>query len=248
MYPQHQLLSRFKTQLVALNGLNEELRGSEIKVAVSSSGTALFEFSSLLTTSETVNFGTKSSSRATVLGTLAPSGSLVFDVIVTLKLLKEQTTQNIEHNPIQMNKEVAMNNIEMLKNPKFSDFKFIVKGKEFKVHRAVLANASPVFDKLFTADMKESRSNQCIVKDIEPEIFQHLLQFVYGGKLPEDIAAVALKLFEAAHYYDIGGLKEICKQKLMEKLTTENAMEIYKWAWIYEGEILNTEAWKIIKR
>jgi BTB/POZ domain len=96
--------------------------------------------------------------------------------------------------------------------------------------------------------MEEARKGECIVEDIEPEIFEHLLRFIYGGELPEDIGDVSLKLFEAAHYYEIKQLKEICKQQLPFVLKTENAIEIFNWASVYDENDLKIAAWEIIKR
>jgi BTB/POZ domain len=129
-----------------------------------------------------------------------------------------------------------------------ADFKFIVKGKEFKVHRNILAAASPVFTKLFTADMEEAQNGECIVNDIEPEIFELLLRFIHKGKLLEDIDAVLTELYEAAHYYQIDELKEVCKKELPAMLKTENAEEMFHWAHVYDEHELKTAAWKIVKR
>jgi hypothetical protein len=135
----------------------------------------------------------------------------------------------------------------ILDNSTFSDFKFIVKGKEFKVHRNILSTASPVFDKLFTVDMEEANNNECAVADIEPAIFEQLLRFIYKRELPENLSKVAMKLFEAAHYYEINKLKEICLKDVFELLSKSNAVKIFNWAWIYDCEELKDKAWIIIK-
>jgi BTB/POZ domain len=143
--------------------------------------------------------------------------------------------------------KVVNNRLNLLENFNFSDFKFIVKSREFKVHRVILATTSPVFEKMFTNDMEEACSSECIVEDIEPEIFEHLLRFIYGGKLPEDIGDVSMKLYEAAHYYDIEQLKDICEREVGLKLSVDTAVSLYNWAWTY-NEHLKNDAWKIIKR
>lgn len=94
--------------------------------------------------------------------------------------------------------------------------------------------------------MKEARNSECIIEGIEPEIFKQLLRFFYSGKLPEDIVEVSVKLFEAAHYYEIEQLKEICRQQL-PLLKTENALEIFNWASIYDEDEMKIKAWAVIK-
>lgn len=137
----------------------------------------------------------------------------------------------------------------ILNESKYSDFIFIVKGKSFKVHKNILAAASPVFDKLFSAELKESRSNECDVNNIQPFIFECLLNFIYSGELPENLHEenVAQSLFEAAHLYQIDKLVDICKQVEHFKLSADNAVELYKWAWTYDLDDLKLDAWNFIK-
>jgi BTB/POZ domain len=197
---------------------------------------------------ETFRQGIDYAKRDEVLKNLSQSGSLVLDVNVTLKLQKAPLICYSVHNRMITYKQVASNHLSLLNDPQFSDFKFIVKGKEFKVHRAILASASLVFTKLFTTDMEEALNSECIVKDIEPEIFEHLLRFIYGGELPDVIGDVSMKLFEAAHYYEIEQLKDICEQEIGLKVSVETAVDFYNWAYIYDVEDLKKSAWEIVKR
>lgn len=146
-------------------------------------------------------------------------------------------------------KTIISNNKCILNESKYSDFVFIVQGKQFKVHKSILAAASPVFDKLFSADLIESRTNECDVKDMEPTIFQYLLSFIYSGELPENLheGNTARILFAAAHRYQIGELVDVCKQVEHFKLSVENAEEMYKWAFTYDLDDIKMDAWNIIK-
>lgn len=146
-------------------------------------------------------------------------------------------------------KQIISNNESILNESKYSDFTFIVHEKVFKVHKCVLAAASPVFERLFETKFREAVSNECRVTDIEPHIFQFLLNFIYAGKLPEELHEenVARKLFEAAHYYEINGLRDICTSVELYKLSKKNAVDIYEWADTFELDSIKMEAWKIIQ-
>ena len=89
---------------------------------------------------------------------------------------------------------------EALSNNLPSDFTFIVKSidKEFKVHKSVLSARSPVFTKMFLSDMKEAADNKVEIKDVEPSSFEMFLQFIYCGKIPEDLQHYAIDLFVLA--------------------------------------------------
>ena len=137
----------------------------------------------------------------------------------------------------------------MLNDSTFADFTFIVKGHEFKVHKCILATASPVMAKMLTTDMEEGKSNKCTIEHITSETFSHLLEFVYSGNFGENFSGTdAIALYEAAHYFEIMDLKETCHQNIRCVLTVENAVELYKWAQPYDLEELKADAWLIIKR
>ena len=80
----------------------------------------------------------------------------------------------------------------------FSDFTFIVKSKEFKVHKAVLSVRSPVFKIMFLSNMKEAVDNKAEITDTEPSTFEKLLDFIYCCKIPKDLDYYAMDLFVAA--------------------------------------------------
>lgn len=146
-------------------------------------------------------------------------------------------------------KKIISNNKCLLNDSKYSDFTFIVKEKQFKVHKCVLAHASPVFDKIFSAQLKESRTNECHVAQIEPAVFQYLLSFIYAAELPDNLheGNISRLLFSAAHYYEIDELVHICTQVEHFKLTVANAEDMYGWAYTYQLEDIMMDAWKIIK-
>lgn len=86
------------------------------------------------------------------------------------------------------------------------------------------------------------------VDEIDPDTFNHMLHFIYSGNLPENLSDIAVPLYEAAHYYEIVALKEICQKEVHAKLTTENAFQTYSWSLVYGIDDLKTDAWAIVKR
>lgn len=178
---------------------------------------------------------------------LDEDGTLNFDVNVSIKHFEnsEKKTAN-DQNVIR---EQVLNNFSgLFDNPSYSDFTIKLKGKEFKTHRAILAASSPVFRKMFETEMQESISNECKVNEIEPDIFEHMLRFIYCGKMPENLSEIAFLLYDAAHYYEVLSLKQICLTDIQSRLSADIALEIYYWAYDYDMEELKADAWKIVKR
>jgi hypothetical protein len=171
----------------------------------------------------------------------------VIKFTLTIKFIDTEKMPSENLNYVN-NKEALDNVSRMFGDEKYSDFTCIVGNRPFKVHKALLAAASPVFDRMFTTAMAESRTNEAKIESIEPEIFEYLLRFIYGGKSPENLANVAVELYKAAHYYELERLKNICETELKATLSNKNAPEVYGLASVYELEELKKNSWLIIKR
>ena len=50
------------------------------------------------------------------------------------------------------------------------------------IYQVVLCALSPYFEAMFNHDMVESRGGIVTLYDIEPEIFENLIRFMYTGK------------------------------------------------------------------
>lgn len=177
---------------------------------------------------------------------LIKNGKLQLTFILRVKYsghprLREKVPRPIAH------KETLLGNFRnLLENPILSDFKFVVKGSEFKVHKSILATVSPMLRKMFTIDMTESKEGVSRVDHIEPKTFGDMLKFIYGGEISENINA--RELYSAADYYQIEPLKKICEQEVHSSLNISNALEIFVWAHPYgELEALKFDAWDVIK-
>nr|XP_020147795.1 BTB/POZ and MATH domain-containing protein 1-like [Aegilops tauschii subsp. strangulata] len=92
--------------------------------------------------------------------------------------------------------------------------------KRFKVHGRVLASQSPVFRALV-----ESKRNCIRVDDMDVNVFEVLLHYVYNETLPdfmeettEHALNMARHLLVAADRYEIGRLKLICESKLSKAI------------------------------
>ncbi|KAH0558172.1 speckle-type POZ protein-like [Cotesia glomerata] len=107
-----------------------------------------------------------------------------------------------------------------------SDFTIIVKGKQFKIHKAILSAHSPVLATLFTNDTVERQTNEVSILDIylTSEIFEKLLEYIYTDKV-SNLDQVAANLFEAAHKYQMTSLLKICEESLRESLNPENIIQ-----------------------
>ncbi|XP_037821033.1 speckle-type POZ protein B-like [Lucilia sericata] len=132
---------------------------------------------------------------------------------------------NITRLPLAMPKSELNKDLGMLfQNGKLTDFILVGNGKEFHVHKAILAARSEVFAAMFEHEMQENKLNRVEITDIDPEVIQEMLLFIYTGVVTK-LYKMAKFLFVAADKYALEGLKEMCEKKLCEQLSIEIAAE-----------------------
>ncbi|EFX77454.1 hypothetical protein DAPPUDRAFT_213412 [Daphnia pulex] len=109
-------------------------------------------------------------------------------------------------------------------------------------HSHILVARSPVFAAMFQHEMKEKKTGQVSIQDIQPGIFKQLLHYVYSGRLSVPLTeTTAQRLFEAADKYDIGDLKDECIDFLLDCIRVDNVINLMAWAHIHSVDEL-TEA------
>ncbi|KAF5669536.1 hypothetical protein FDENT_11518 [Fusarium denticulatum] len=62
----------------------------------------------------------------------------------------------------------------------YSDISIVCRGREFRVHRAIVCTQCEWFGEAFTTPPKK-RTIRSVTLDEDPEVFQHLLEFLYTG-------------------------------------------------------------------
>ncbi|GJN07594.1 hypothetical protein PR202_ga25497 [Eleusine coracana subsp. coracana] len=108
---------------------------------------------------------------------------------------------------------------ELRRNETGADVAFVVRGKSFPTHRAVLASRSPVFMAELFGGMEEEALKLIEIKGMELMAFEVLLHFVYtdtateldGGDEDEAAASMAQHVFVGADRYGLDRLKLICE-------------------------------------
>ncbi|XP_057318997.1 speckle-type POZ protein-like [Microplitis mediator] len=110
-----------------------------------------------------------------------------------------------------------------------SDVVITVGDKKFQAHKLILGTRSPVFDAIFSHDMKEKKENEIEIPDVDPEIFKKLLEFIYTDKV-SDLDDNAEELLEVADKYQLQLLKDMCTVSLSQTIDVENAIPIMLFA------------------
>ncbi|XP_024858188.1 kelch-like protein 7 isoform X2 [Kryptolebias marmoratus] len=105
------------------------------------------------------------------------------------------------------------------------DVTLVVQGRLFPVHRLVLAAASHFFRLMFTTNMQESVSQAVELHEVEPEIMEQLIGFLYTERISVNETNVQ-SLLLAADRYHIYPVKTTCLEFLEERTDASNCLGI----------------------
>lgn len=155
---------------------------------------------------------------------------------------------------------------DLFKSQEFSDVTIYANGKEFKAHKAILAARSPMFRGMFSHDMKETKFNRVEVTDVDPDVLEEMLRFIYTGRTSLELRSsqakeqkdqkdqkeqekeqhLAIELLQAANKYQLDRLKLICEEALYKTLSADSVAEILSLADLYNAAQLKTQAIEFI--
>ena len=152
----------------------------------------------------------------------AASGTLFGDTEGLVNFYKLALIENlIPENPLT---KIILN---MFNNEEMSDIMFeIGNNTTFHAHRFILQECAP---QLVPCDEKGDEEVTTIpITDVKPEIFQHLLYYMYGGKVADEhMKAYAKDIIDAADRYGVVNLKLEAEAYFVEStiITFDNMMD-----------------------
>ncbi|XP_044739264.1 speckle-type POZ protein-like [Chrysoperla carnea] len=163
----------------------------------------------------------------------------IFCQISVIEIVTGDTIESI----IKVPKCRIIDDLEILfETKKFCDATLsVADGKEFQVHKTILAARSPIFAAMFDHEMEERKLNRVNITDIEYDILHELLKFIYTGKV-DNLQTMASELLAAADKYALERLKILCEKELCRNLSIENAAETLIFADLHGANQLKAQA------
>ncbi|KAL3877593.1 hypothetical protein ACJMK2_035289 [Sinanodonta woodiana] len=127
----------------------------------------------------------------------------------------------------------------------YTDTKIIVEEKIFSCHRVVLSAMSPFFEVMYQSGMRECSDGVVTLQEVDAEIFETILQFIYTGDdiVDEDNAD---RLLRAAVMLQIKCLQERCEDFMTDKVDAENCLALWKLATSHQCHYLAKKAWLFV--
>ncbi|XP_058980076.1 protein roadkill-like [Musca domestica] len=113
---------------------------------------------------------------------------------------------------------------KILASEEFSDVTLVTAdGTEFKAHRFVLCARSEVFAAMFRNDFSERNTSRITIEDMDAEVMQEMLNYLYTDrKIPKQMAPA---LYTAANKYALLHLQGMCEQVLIETMDVASVLE-----------------------
>lgn len=127
--------------------------------------------------------------------------------------------------PSSYAKIIKQNYLELYESEAFTDARINCGESEFKVHKAILAARSPVFNAMLNTEMKESKNNVIEINEVDPKAMKIFLKTVYTGveetkPIPTEFISDVLDLAEK---YDLKDLKEHCVSQIQNTVGVRTA-------------------------
>ncbi|XP_055842805.1 protein roadkill-like [Episyrphus balteatus] len=94
--------------------------------------------------------------------------------------------------------------------------------------------------------MEEQQSNRVVITDVDHEVLQEMLQFIYTGESP-NLAKMANHLFAAADKYALESLKALSEEALFYALSIETVAETLALAVMHSAEKLKEKTIEFFK-
>ncbi|XP_077286521.1 BTB/POZ domain-containing protein 2-like [Arctopsyche grandis] len=126
---------------------------------------------------------------------------------------------------------------KLMETYEWSDCSFRVGSETIRAHKLILAISSPVFKVMLYGPLAERK--EIVISDIEPHIFQLLLDFIYKDKVYIDSLENSCGLLYAAKKYMLPYLIKICLKYIENSLSIHNVLTILNFAeWIQEDSLV----------
>ncbi|GJZ97645.1 SKP1/BTB/POZ domain-containing protein, partial [Tanacetum coccineum] len=115
-----------------------------------------------------------------------------------------------------------------------TDINILASDGSIGAHRAVLAAYSPVFNNMFTHNLKEKDSSSINIPDMSIVVCHAFLSYLYSNNIQyQEFLTHRLNLLKAADKYDVTNLKDACQESLIEDIGSENVLERLQTAFMY---------------
>ena len=116
----------------------------------------------------------------------------------------------------------------LFRDAAFADFAIECGTEKFPCHKAILANRSDFFARLFSSqEWIEVRRKVFQIKGHDPAVVKQMLEFIYANQIPDGTGG-SLQLLLIAKEFCLKDLVKFCEAKIAKTLSCDNALKILR--------------------
>lgn len=152
-------------------------------------------------------------------------------------------------NQAQFNQDFLNRLHQMFITGNGTDFTIDCEGKEFLVHKFVLMAHSEVLRAMLShSHLLESKNNRLSITDSSATAVNQMLVYMYSGSLPDGFCDDhAPPLMEIAEKYALDQLKMLCQEKLIQRLSPGNVVQMLYMADVHSANLLLDACIPVVK-
>ncbi|XP_035226571.1 uncharacterized protein LOC118198898 [Stegodyphus dumicola] len=155
------------------------------------------------------------------------------------KIIKSRKLQSNNLDTLHFSSDLR----NLYKTGKLSDITITVGSKIFSAHKSIVCARSAVFCRMFETEMKESVRNSVDISDVDPDIMDDMLLYMYSGCLSKPLDDDrAEELYAVADKYEISALKEKCSTYFISRLSASNVYRVLQLANLRSDDNLHKQA------
>ncbi|XP_044582700.1 speckle-type POZ protein B-like [Cotesia glomerata] len=147
------------------------------------------------------------------------------ELTVGIELTEFLETEKIITVPMKTSRhQLTIDLKDVLESKAGSDVVLLVGDKKILAHKVILTIRSPVFAAMFSHQLKENKENEITIPDMDPEVCEKLLEYIYTENVTGLDEVVEL-LYEEADKYQLPALKELCEESFCRNVKIENSVK-----------------------
>mmetsp|Transcript_140440 Transcript_140440/g.436680 ORF Transcript_140440/g.436680 Transcript_140440/m.436680 type:complete len:386 (+) Transcript_140440:204-1361(+) len=147
---------------------------------------------------------------------------------------EEQTALQPKHDEVAFASNLSQS---LWRNRNFSDCIVKAEGREWRLHRCILATASPVFGRMFASGLAESAKQEVHILESDASDVDSFLSFLYTGSVGnlQRSAASWAGLLLLADIYEVNKLVDLSGGGLQNTVTRHNVVEVLQFLKKWKG-------------
>eukprot|EP01116_Phalansterium_solitarium_P003814 TRINITY_DN14647_c0_g1_i1.p1 TRINITY_DN14647_c0_g1~~TRINITY_DN14647_c0_g1_i1.p1 ORF type:complete len:358 (-),score=78.32 TRINITY_DN14647_c0_g1_i1:416-1489(-) len=113
---------------------------------------------------------------------------------------------------------------ELFDQPFLSDVSFVVEGRKFFAHKAIIAARSHYFDSLLRWGWREASQDEVVIHDVPADSFGVILRFLYADRVEFGSIDEAYELLKLGQFFGIESLGLACEEHVVEDFLDDTSV------------------------